>query len=464
MGAARFGARLGGEASGGASDSGDASDADGAGGGAPAARVWGKYSDHDESHRGDRTPVGDASIRRSGGVRVDWAPGENALTLDAAGYSEDVDQGATVRDLSGLHALARWERPLGTSSKLEVQAYFDRTTRDQPGAIDDELDTWDLEVQHTFRPLEGHQASWGASYRYQDDDLVNVNPPALAFVPNDRVLHTSSVFAEDGIRVSRVLRFDFGARAERNEYTGWEILPTARISAKPGADHLVWASLSRAVRAPSRIDRELFVPGTPPFALAGGPTFESEVARVAELGYRCQPSHGLSLSLTGFVHEHDNLRSLELGPNGPEFKNGIHGTVRGAEGWLSYRPTKSVRLSAGGVAQRIRLAGDDGASLLGGTSQLGNDPPYWFSLGASFDAGPRVEIDGQLRKVAPLPDPVVPDYVQLDLRAAYWLTRAFELSVSGRSLLERSHPEWGVDPVRAEVGRSVFVQLRWRSR
>jgi iron complex outermembrane receptor protein len=471
--AARYGMRLGGGASdraddganGGASDGG-ASDGgvEDVGASRPSARVWAKFSERAESERGDRTPVGDESVMRVGGVRVDWAPGQDAFLLDAAGYSEDIDQGSSVRDLSGVHALARWERPLGTGSNLEVQAYYDRTNRDQPGAIDDALDTWDFEAQHTFHPFARHEVTWGGSYRYQHDALVNVNPPALAFIPDDRVLRTSSVFAEDGFQVSDVLRLDAGVRAERNEYTGWEFLPTARVSVKPGLDHLFWTSLARVVRAPSRVDRELFVPGTPPFALAGGPSFDSEVANVAELGYRGQMSRGLAFSITGFVHEYDDLRSLELGPNGPEFRNGIHGTVRGAEGWLWYRPTESVRLSAGGAAQRIRLAADDDALILGGTAQLGNDPPYWFVVGAAVDAGPRLELDGQLRKVAPLPEPLVPDYVELDLRAAYWLTQAFELSVSGRNLFERSHPEWGVDPVRAEVARAVFVQLRWRSR
>jgi iron complex outermembrane receptor protein len=448
--AARYATRLGG-------GTGEA-------GGGLHARAWGKYAERDESERGDRSPVGDAARMRTGGVRLDWGSGGDTFLLDVAGYATDIDQGASVRELSGTHALARWARPLGTRSRLEVQGYFDRALRDQPGAIDDALDTWDLELQHTFEPLPGHAATWGGSYRYQDDKLVNVNPAALAFLPDERILRTSSVFVEDGIQVTPALRLDLGARAERNEYTGWEFLPTARVSLKPARDHLLWTSLARAVRAPSRIDRELFVPGAPPYALAGGPGFDSEVARVAELGYRGQMSPRLALSATAFVHEHDDLRSIEFGANGPEFRNGIHGTVRGAEGWVWFRPGAAVRLSAGGVAQRIRLAADEGAAILGGTAPLGNDPPYWFAVRAAVDAGPRVELDGQLRKVAPLPDPAVPATLEFDLRAACWLTDALELSVTGRNLFERSHPEWGVGPGRAEVSRAVLAQLRWRSR
>jgi iron complex outermembrane receptor protein len=427
------------------------------------ASVWAKYSEREGSLRGDRSPVGDESILRAGNARLAWAPGKNSVMLETGGYSEDIDQGPTVRDLSGIHALGRWSRPLGETSSLEVQAYYDRTNRDQPGAIDDALDTWDVEIQHTSRPLERHELTWGGSYRYQDDDLVNVNPAALAFIPDDRILRTAGVFAEDGIDLTRVFTIDVAARAESNEYTDWEFLPSIRMSAKPAASHLLWTSLSRAVRAPARVDREFYTPGAPPFALAGGPSFESEVAQVAELGYRGRPCGDFALSLTAFIHEYDDLRSLELGPNGPEWRNGNHGTVRGAEGWLTYEPVSDLRLTAGGVTQRVRLAADEGVTDFGGLALLGNDPPYWFQFGASFDAGTRVELDGQLRKSAPLPQPAVPAYVELNLRAAYWVTRALELSVTGRNLFERSHPEWGVDPVRAEVGRSVFVQMRWRT-
>ena len=64
------------------------------------------------------------------------------------------------------------------------------------------------------------------------------------------------------------------------------------------------AQASRAVRAPSRIDREFFSPAAPPFVIAGGPDFESEVSNVYELGYRAQATRELSFSITGFYHDH----------------------------------------------------------------------------------------------------------------------------------------------------------------
>ena len=48
---------------------------------------------------------------------------------------------------------------------------------------------------------------------------------------------------------------------------------------------MLWGALSRAVRAPARLDRDIYAAAaTPPFILAGGPDFVSEVANVSELG------------------------------------------------------------------------------------------------------------------------------------------------------------------------------------
>ena len=108
-----------------------------------------------------------------------------------------------------------------------------------------------------------------------------------------------------------VLRLTLGLKLDRNIYTGTEVLPSVRLAWKPDAGKLLWGELSRAVRAPSRIDREFFLPGAPPFLIQGGPHFVSEVADVVELGYRAQPSEAFSYSVTLFHHRYDRLRSGE---------------------------------------------------------------------------------------------------------------------------------------------------------
>ena len=132
---------------------------------------------------------------------------------------------------------------------------------------------------------------------------------------------------------------------------------------------------------------------------------------------------------------------------------------------MRWRVLQGWELSAGGVAQDVRLSLDDDSNDLGsGLPSLGNDPDFWYGIRSALDLGSGVEVDAAFRRVGALPLPYVPAYNSADLRLAWWFMPSFELAATGRNLLERSHPEWGVNPVRAEVARSVFVSLRWRSR
>jgi iron complex outermembrane receptor protein len=73
---------------------------------------------------------------------------------------------------------------------------------------------------------------------------------------------------------------------------------------------LLWASLARAVRTPSRLDRDFFVL-VPQLPLVGGPDFDSETADSFELGYRGSWAGRFNYSLTAFYQDYDDLRALQ---------------------------------------------------------------------------------------------------------------------------------------------------------
>jgi iron complex outermembrane receptor protein len=398
------------------------------------------------------------------GLRFDRESGETAFTIEAGAYDIDIEQVPLDRDLTGYHLLGRWAKQPEQGSSFNLQAYYDRTNREQPGSIIDKLDTWDVEFQHGFQPLAHHEFLWGAGYRYQWDMVTNLGP-GFAFIPDDRAIRTAHAFAEDGIRLTDAWKLELGLKAESNEYTDLEWLPTIRLSVKPAAKHLLWSAVSRAVRAPARIEKDFFSPAAPPHVvLDGGPDFVSEVSNVAEVGYRGQAGNDMSVSLTAFIHEHDELRSLEPTADGPQWQNKIHGTTRGLEGWLRWRPVPRWELAAGGVVQDIRLALDADSNDLGGLVALGNDPDFWYQIHSSLDVTEAIEFSADFRRVGALPNPYVPAYNAADARIGWWVKPNVSLSLTGRNLLERSHPEWGVAPVRAEVARSLFLSLGWRSK
>ncbi len=223
---------------------------------------------------------------------------------------------------------------------------------------------------------------------------------------------------------------------------------------------MLWSALSRAVRAPARLDRDIRLPPAPPYLIAGGSGFVAEVAKVLEIGYRGQPTSALSYSVTAFRHDWDKLRSGQPAPNA-QVQNMIEGATWGLEGWGDWQPAQSLRLGAGFTALRKNLRLKPGSTDPDGPWQLGNDPGHQWMLRSSFTLPHRQELDITMRRVAALPQPAVPAYTALDLRYGWRLRPAMELSLIVRNLMDRGHPEFGAAQGRSEIPRSVLLRLRW---
>ena len=105
-------------------------------------------------------------------------------------------------------------------------------------------------------------------------------------------LETFSGFAQDEIALRDRLHLTVGAKLEHNPYTDFEFQPSVRLAWKATDRQTLWSAVSRAVRTPSRLDRDLvFLPGK---------DFHSEELVAYELGYRTQPAERLSLSIAAF--------------------------------------------------------------------------------------------------------------------------------------------------------------------
>ena len=425
-------------------------------------RVYGKALRLENSRRADGNPVRDGRDWLQAGFRADWGEGNDGFTLQGDAYrvqSEDRGVAAGIAigraELSGMNLLARWTRRLGEGSDLRVQAYADHAVRNERILFQPEADLFDVEVQHGVT-AGSHRLMWGAGYRYGRDDVEDGF--LVGFRPTRRELSWMHVYAQDDVSLHEKLDLKAGMKLERNDYTGWEYLPSARLAWKPSGDHLVWAAASRAVRAPARFDRDVIRPLGGVF---GGPNFQSEVATVLQLGYRARPLGALSWSITAFRHAWDNLRSATAVP--VTFENRIEGPVYGVETWASWQVLGAWRLSGGLTALRKDLRLEAGSTDPLGTRnpQLANDPENQWMLKSALGFWARHELDATVRHVGTLPNPSVPAYTAVDVRYAWRVRSDLELSILGQNLFDESHPEFNAMPGRSEFERGVFVQARW---
>jgi iron complex outermembrane receptor protein len=310
-----------------------------------AYRVYALYDNRADNPLGNGGSAHDASERWQAGFRMDWEGGERTSTFQGDLYGANVDNLGGARNLAGGNVRGRWVQHFGSASDVMLQAYYDRAERRHLGTFEEALDTAEVELQHAVRHGNGSRFVWGATYRAADDRTVTT--PVLGFVPPNRLLRTASAYAQDEREIAPRWRATLGLRAEHNPYTGLEWLPQARLAWSVTPGQFLWSSLARAVRSPSRIDRDLAVPGAPPYVIAPNDAFASELADVAELGWRGRWAGGMTGALTAFHHRFRDLRTLEPAGSSLQVMNGGSGRTSGVEGWAEARPLAGWRLIAG---------------------------------------------------------------------------------------------------------------------
>lgn len=423
-------------------------------------RAYAKAVTVDDTFKASGVSSGMGFRRSQAGFRADWDLDHAGLTIAGDAYTGRLGQTGTADiHIGGANLNGRHVTKLEQGADLSIQFILDHTERDQPNAFHEKLNTIDLSVQHNVRLGGSQRLSWGGAYRYAMDRIVNAN--SFAFLPGDLNLHWGSVFAQDDIALSDTFRVTAGLKAEHNNYTGLEYLPNLRLAWTPGASRLVWASIARSVRAPSRVDRDLHAPVKAPFVLGGGPDFVSETVDVIELGYRSQVSPRFSYSATLFDARYDKLSTLEKGRLSVlEYRNMGKGTSRGLEAWGRWQAGKNWRLTGGFTFQNIATSLYPGSRGEAGFAGLAtSDPKRRWLLRSSHDLPGGQQLDLSLRYNSELKNPAVPAYHELDAQWLWKLRPDTELALVGQNLLRASHGEYGAAAGRSQIERTVALQV-----
>jgi iron complex outermembrane receptor protein len=411
--------------------------------------------------------------KTQGGFRMDWAPPGDLVTLQGDFYGgSETEASPPDESVAGQNLVARWNHELGGDSGLQVQAYFDHLRFSLPGIATDELYTYDLDIQHSFSIGKRQNIVWGGGYRLQYDDFPTVLSATqlLTFIPKDRKLALGNIFVQDTIAINQTVKLILGAKAEDDPYTGWQALPNARLSWGLSDEQMIWAAASRAVRAASRLDRDLYEILGPLVVIRGG-DFQPEKLTAYELGYRAQTTSDSSVSVSTFYNVYDDLRTAEYSPGGQlpvMFANLMEGETYGAEVWGTYQVRDGWRLDAGASWLRKNLRFKPGSAQIAGTAIAGDDPSYQASLSSTMFFARQGLFYLGLRQVGSLPDPASPAYTALDARLAWDLSPSLQLSLQGQNLIHSHHLEFGtaVAPLQlgatgVETGRSVFGRVTW---
>jgi iron complex outermembrane recepter protein len=457
-------------------------------------RVFAKYQDHGpEDYPAGATP--DNWRLGHTGFRTDWnTDAANAFTVQGDVYGGRIGEvspavnvigrpgppNPLIVGVDGGNVLGNWRHTDSADSDFDLRVYYDYTHRDDPTFLDD-LGTLDLDFQDHFRLADAHAITWGLTLRTMDDR--NKGKGIFALNPPDSTDNLVSGFVQDEISLPHSVHLTLGTKLEHNDFSGFEVQPSVRAAWDLTDTQTLWAAVSRAVRVPTRLERDIDIDVTDPTAsevavLLGNHNFHSEEVLSFELGYRWRPLRDLSLDLATFRNRYTGLASLEFGTPFTDQATGqiiiplrnenlIDGHSTGLEGLAMYSPVSWWRLSVNYsyLAMELTALGED---LNRDRFYEGATPRNQAGVQSYFDLPHNIELYGGLRilsAIRTLPEIVNgtgdPGYQELDLNAIWQATPHLKVSLEGQSLLHSDHVEIGDPQERSAIARSVFGQLTW---
>ena len=404
-----------------------------------------------------------------GGFRLDWDASKNSKLMlqgNLYGGKPNPDAGDKAVTAKGDNALLKWDRTTSKNSDFQLQVYYDHTLRDFNNGFSEDLKTYDIDWQNHYRLAYRHELTYGVNFRMMDHNVTNLE--LFAFLPAHKTLYLYSGFIQDQwMLVKDHLHFTIGAKLEHNSYTGFEYQPNGRLNWTVNKNQTIWASASRAVRTPARIDRDFYLFLTPQLTfISGNNNFASEKMIAYELGWRSTPLKTLSFALSSFYNTYDDIRSAEPGPppfNIPvTFGNGVKGETYGVELSVTTQLTDWWNIKGGYTFLKKDLSVKEGSKDTNEATAESNDPENQLLVQSRIKLPARFELGSILRYVDHLPKPFVPHYFGLDMRIGWKYNTSLELNVVAQNLLDKQHPEFiPTSPSAREIQRSVYGKITY---
>ena len=385
---------------------------------------------------------------------------------------------------SGWNVLSRWKHTFSPGSETSLQAYFDRTTRND-STYNIGHNTFDVDFQHHIGWGERQDIVWGLGYRLSADDIS----PTLRIsaASESRSAELFSLFAQDEIAVRpNRIHVSLGARLEHNDYTGFSLQPSARVVVTPNSKNSVWGAVSGAVRTPARTDTDFRVnfealpgPGNLPIlvSLFGNPKQKNEQLTAFEAGYRTTLSSRFSLDSTLFYNHYRDLTSVEPGAMRVEidpapihllipesFGNSIFGETHGIEAFAQWKVTNFWTINPGYAFFSIHL--HEFAKIQDETLPgiEGGAPDHQAQLRSSLSLPWNLKWNASAYFVNRLPAAQIPSYTRLDTGLTWRAGEKVSLSIVGQNLLKDLHPEFSGPYSTVQPGlmqRSAYAKIAW---
>jgi len=463
-----------------------------------SARLWAQSTRNSVSHTPGAVAISDVAASSSAGARIDQTEAGISRTLNVSAFHSDLDYGLdrpllvppysagvqAHQDFSGANLTYREERTLTSASDLAVQVSAEHTDLTMSPIVE-ARNKLTADVQHNVRWLRDHELVWGAALSYSGDHLTGTHP--ISFDGAQVEYAVWSLFAQDEWRLSIApVNLSYGVRVDRSTLNGSSsVQPNLRALWTLTPGQVVWASIGRAERLPSRAEHSAditlqVIPPSPasPLPVEVGMTAGSadragdERLDMLEAGYRGEWSSDLFFDATAFAGRYRDLRAVRvltpyLAQNPLRYVQpwlaDWHGkaAVSGAELALEWKLVRDLRARVS--ASHLELRADD-ATLTPQERAVveGTAPHNQASAQVVWQVASAHELDFTYMHVGALSAYAIDGYNRFDARWSWHVTRAIEVSLVGQNIGAGAHTEFYqtyLSAPRTEVRNSWYARL-----
>jgi iron complex outermembrane receptor protein len=444
-------------------------------------RVFGRGFERAHEHHSDGINE-DKWHQERVGFRADYASGRDTYFAEGAAYRGDSPRIVSATPIDdqtwGGHINLRWDRELSSGDGFYVQAYFDRTGRTDSAFLGETRNTVDIDFIHHFHLSSRQQFSYGGGLRWSPFLTIAANPDA-GFVPAGGTDHTYTGFVQDEIQATDRVAVTVGAKLTQNNFSGFDIQPSARVLWSLGEHQSIWGGITRAVTTPSDLEENFFLQGPAGphtyIQVLGNKSFKSEDVIGYEAGYRVIEGAHFFLDLSTFWNQYSQLQSFSapaISTAGPDtyitikYDNQIAGHTAGFEFAPSVTITPWWHIDSGYSFVSSTFSANGPTSNISSSGSVstyeGSTPKHLVFVQSKMDLPWHFQFDPWYRYASSLPAQKVGSYQTMDLHIARTLGRHFMITAVGQNLFQNHHYEWGTgDPNQPPVGiyRAAYIRV-----
>ncbi|MFP5276726.1 MAG: TonB-dependent receptor plug domain-containing protein [Acidobacteriota bacterium] len=416
------------------------------------------------------------------GFRADGVRGQDSYFLEGqiyGGTSPHIVGVTPYEDrTTGGDLNFRWQRDVTTHSGFYLQGYVDRTLRTN-AEINETRDTFDVEGVAHWQAGHRNLLTYGGGLRWSP----YVTYPAGYLIPAGNTDHVHTAFVQDDWKLTKKLTVTGGLKLQHNNYSGFDLQPSARVLWLRRPQEAWWAGITRAVTTPSDIEEHFHLVGSSPaltIQVLGDPNFKSEAVIGYEAGYRRMLGPKLFLDAAGYWNRYRRLQSftapaLTVVGGKPtvtiQYSNQISGSTGGVELGTEADLAPWWRLDTNYSYLNSNFSANGPTSNISSTGSVqtydGSSPKHMVTVQSMINLPGKIDFDPLYRFVSALPAQKVPAYQTMDLHAERALGRHFTVEIVGQNLFQHVHYEWGTgDPSQPPIGiyRAAYVRLEFHSR